>query len=70
MYAVGVQVVPDKIAELGGSGFNDQRLLMDAVHQRIEHDTNDVTHVWHVAVMRQGQGRKRVDIGLIDGAKV
>ena len=70
LYAVGVQVVPDKIAKLRSSGFDDQRLLMDAVHQGIKHDTHDLAHVWHVAVMRQGQGRKRVDIGLIDGAEV
>ena len=70
LYAVGVQVVPDKIAQLGGSGFNDQRLLMDSVHQRIEHDTNDFARVRHVAVMCQGQGRERVDIGLVDGAEV
>ena len=63
--SVAVEVVPDKVAQFGGLGLDDQRLVTAAVGvDRIENDAEGLANIGHITIIGQ---RQRNQVGDRDG---
>ena len=66
LHAVGVEVVPDEVTQLGGLGLDDQRLLVHAGGvDRVKNHAERLTSIRHETVIGQRQIHQLGDFGRV-----